>query len=88
MVGNGLGSYLIINQLMLHVYFPQIDKKSFKLLVGYVEGLQGAQRSKLVEEANTRVENYKPQQEEEKEGENKVLRYQYNRAVELLRVLA
>ena len=87
MVGNGLGSYLIINQLMLHVYFPQIDKKSFKLLVGYVEGLQGAQRSKLVEEANTRVENYKPQQEE-KEGESIVLQYQYNRAVELMRVLA
>ena len=64
----------------------QVDKKSFKLLVSYLEGLQGAQRSRLVEEATDRVESYQPQQEEGGGGE--VSRYQYKRAVELLRVLA
>ena len=78
-------SHTIVHFFTLCFLSLQVNKKSFKLLVSYLEGLQGAQRSRLVEEANERVESYRPQQEGENEA---VSRYQYKRAVELLRVLA
>ena len=72
----------------------QVDRTSFKQLLLYLEELKGAQRSRLVEQAMQMVEQYSPQQEPEEQditqtpAANKVLRYQYKRAVELLRVLA
>ena len=72
----------------------QVDRTSFKQLMLYLEELKGAQRSRLVEQAMQMVEQYSPQQEAEEQdigqtpAADKVLRYQYKRAVELLRVLA
>lgn len=63
----------------------QLDKKNFKLLLQYMEGLKGNQRSRVVEEARQKLEQY--EQQEEEVGE-RVLKYQYKRAVEVLRVLA
>ena len=76
------------------LYMLQVDRTSFKQLLLYLEELKGAQRSRLVEQAMQMVEQYSPQQEPEEQdirqtpAADKVLRYQYKRAVELLRVLA
>lgn len=79
---------------LVTIVLLQVDRTSFKQLLLYLEELKGAQRSRLVEQAMQMVEQYSPQQEPEEQditqtpAANKVLRYQYKRAVELLRVLA
>lgn len=62
----------------------QLDKKGFKLMLQYIEGLQGNQKERVMEEAKRMLEEYEPGHSEEAS----VSLYQYNRAVEVLRVLS
>ena len=65
----------------------QLDKKSFKLLLPYLEGLRGNQHNRVMEGARHMLEQYKPE-DEEGMVEKRVSKYQYRRASEVLRTLA